>query len=1100
MRFVPSLFLVFSFLCLLACQKQPDTSIKPLFALLSEKTSGIDFSNNLTETEYLNIITDEYFYNGGGVAIGDINNDGLADIYFTGNQVANRLYLNLGNLKFKDITQTAGVAGKSKWTNGVTMADVNSDGLLDIYVCNSGKRETDDRRNELFINNGNLTFTEKAKEYGLDDPSCSTQALFVDLDNDNDLDMFLLNRPTRTFKAEEALRLRATKDELGGDKLFIQENGKFIDKSEKAGILQNGLGYGLGVTAADFNLDGWMDIYVSNDYIEPDYLYINQQDGTFSNQIMTATNHISNFGMGVDAADINHDGLTDIFVADMAPADNFRQKTNMKPMNPEQFYQAVYFGFHHQYMYNSLQLNQGDLTFSEIGQLAGVATTDWSWSALFADFDNDTWNDLLITNGFRKDFTNKDFVKHEDKVMGAAMDKKVEDKAKVMRQLLDEMPSTKLPNYIFKNTGDYTFKNMSEAWGFDVPAFSNGASYGDLDNDGDLDIVVNNIDEVAHVFENKSKNNNYLRIKLKGPQGNTSGIGARIEAFTKQGKLVKEHILSRGYLSSVENIAHFGLGNSRIDSLFIYWPDGKMQKIILPKTNQLLELNYQNASLDKRVAPVSKPLFQNITTDLALEIQHVENPYNDFDLEVLLPHKMSQFGPALALADFNQDGLDDFYLGGASGKPGRLLIQNAQGGFEKSDQPVFNRDYVFEDVGAEFLDVDLDGDLDLYVVSGGNEFFPNSEAYQDRLYLNENGVLQKATLPKMHSSGSVVRPFDIDGDGDLDLFVGGRVNPMQYPSPAPSYILINEKGKFADKTHSFNPKFHKLGLITDAAWGDLDGNGKAELVVVGEWTSIMVFELLGNKLEDRTQDYGFDQLTGWWYSLELADINQDRKTDILAGNLGLNYKYKTSPEEPFQVYYNDFDKNGRGDIVLGYYNQGDLFPLRGRQCSSQQMPLIAEKFKTYEEFGKATLEDVYSKAKLEKSIHYQAKTFASLALINQGKRKFQINQLPALAQISSINDFIVRDFNRDGFADILTAGNLYPVEIETPRNDAYYGGLLLGDKTGKFQFINHKASGFKAGGDVKHLAFIRLAGNKEGIIVARNHGKLEIFELTNLIQ
>lgn len=1084
-------------LCLVVffgCNPKEAEQTSTLFTRIDQSVSGVSFNNSLKESETLNIITYEYFYNGGGVAIGDINNDDLPDIYFTSNQNSNKLYLNKGNFQFEDITDKAGVSGNSIWTNGVTMADVNGDGLLDIYVCNSGKDANEDqRRNELFINNGDLTFTNQAKAFGLDDPSFSTHAMFLDIDLDNDLDMFLINRPTQPYRVEGALAVKKKESELAGDKLFLNNNGQFEDISKAAGIHRNGLGYGLGLTAGDLNKDGLPDIYVANDYIEPDYMYINNGDGTFNDMGMTATNHMSNFGMGVDIADINNDQWPDILVADMAPNDNYRQKTMMKPMNPEQFNWAVKYGFHYQYMFNTLQLNNGDMSFSDVAQMAGIATTDWSWATLFADFDNDEWNDLLITNGFRKEFSNKDFVKKADKKMGEAMNKSLEERMDLMNELLQELPETKLSNFVFKNTGDLGFSDMTNEWGLDIPTYSNGASIADLDNDGDLDIVINNIDEPAHIYQNNTNNRSSLQVKLNGPVGNTSGIGSKLELYTNSRVQYRELFLSRGYQSSVEDIVHFGI-SEQPDSMRVIWPDGKTQAIPSPAGRLVVDYNDARQEGVKRKTDTS-PLFENITKKTGLAISHIENPHNDYGFEVLLPHKMSQFGPAFSVGDFNGDGLDDFYIGGASGIRAKLAIQQADGSFEDTFQRVFQLDAVYEDVGAEFIDIDGDNDLDLYVSSGGNEWFPDSDVYQDRLYINENGELQKAALPAIKTSNSVVRPSDLDGDGDLDLFIAGRLSPLQYPLPTKSWILINENGTYTDQTDQYNTAFKKLGMITDAQWGDLNGDGNDELVVVGEWTTIRVFSVEQQKLVEITNDLGLEALTGWWYSVRIADINNDGLNDIVGGNLGLNYKYKASSERPFHVFFNDFDGNGRGDIVLGYHDdEGELYPLRGRQCSSEQIPSLTQKFKTYDEFGKATLEEVYGENKLEKSIHYEAQTFASCVLINNGGEQFKRVELPRMAQVSSINSMIIEDFNGDGNPDILYAGNLYPVEIETTRNDASYGGLLLGDGNGNFDFVNAVNSGFKAEGDVKHLTTIQLADKSLGILVARNSGRLELFK------
>ncbi len=1086
--------IILVFLITISCNQDKQTPEKgTLFYEVPNEKSNVDFVNKLEESELLNIITYEYFYNGGGVAAGDINKDGLVDLYFTGNQVSNKLYLNKGGFKFEDITDVAGVAGSMAWSNGVTMVDINDDGYLDIYVSNSGKNVKENkRRNELFVNNGDLTFSEKAAEYGIDDPSYSTQSIFFDLDNDNDLDLFVMNRPERTYKAEEVLPLSTNKLDFSFDRLFLNTNGKYEDISEQAGIIQNGLGYGLGIAAGDLNKDGWADLYITNDYIEHDYMYLNNGDGTFKEAGKSATNHISNFGMGVDISDIDNDGWVDVFVADMAPDDNYRQKTMMKPMNPKQFYQAVKFGFHYQYMFNTLHLNNQDGTFSEIAQLAGVATTDWSWATLSEDLNNDGNKDLLITNGFRKEFSNKDFLKKADNEMAKAMDKSLEDRMNLMNTLLSELPETKLSNYVFESDGNLRYKNVTEAWGFDKKSFSNGATLADLDNDGDLDVVINNIDEVASIYENKTESHESIKINLNGPTGNSSGLGSKITLYHGEKTQYKEHFLTRGYQSSLPDLIHFGIGKNVIDSLIVEWPDGKTQTILSPSNT--ITLNYNQSKAKELRIHEDQKLFYNATNELSLNVIHKENFHDDFSREVLLPHKMSQFGPAFTKGDFNGDGKEDFFIGGAVGSPGRIYVQN-ENGFALFQQEILKLDAIHEDVGAVFFDADNDNDLDLYVSTGGNEWIPNHANYKDRLYINDNGTLVKGDIPLIKTSNSIVRPYDIDKDGDLDLFVGARLNPIRYPIPDKSWILENKEGKFEDATVDYFGSNDKIGLITDASWGDLDGDGVAELIVLGEWTPIRIFKIENDKLVEKTNNYQTDKLLGWWYSVDIADVNGDGLQDIIAGNLGLNYKYKATEEQPFHVFFNDFDQNGRGDIVLGYHDDdGLLYPLRGRQCSSEQIPKLAQKFKTYDEFGNATLTEVYGDSKLKQSRHYIANTFASSILLNNGDNSFKVIPLPRMAQISSINDFIVDDFNMDGNIDLLYAGNLYPVEIETTRNDASFGGLLIGNGDGTFNYLGAVQTGLKADGDVKHLIPIKLTTDERAIIIARNSGLAEIFK------
>ncbi len=1072
----------------------------PLFEWLSPEQTGVTFENRIEDSPSINVLTYEYFYNGGGVAVGDINGDDLPDLYFTGNQSFNKLYLNKGNFEFEDITEQAGVKGSPGWSTGVAMADVNADGLLDIYVCKSGRLKPEYRLNELYINNGDMTFTEKAREYGLADAAYSTQALFFDYDRDNDLDMYLLNHSIDLFTGQSARKLKASVDQNAGDKLYRNDGGRFIDVSAQAGLNQNPLGYGLGVAAGDLNQDGWPDLYVTNDYVETDYMYLNNGDGTFREMIKEATFHTSNFSMGVDIADINNDAWPDIYVADMVAEDNYRQKTNMRSMNPEKFYKAVNNGFHYQYMFNSLQLNNQNMTFSDMAQMAGVSNTDWSWATLLEDFNNDGYKDLMVTNGFRKEFSNKDFVKYREKITEMVAYEGPQMKMMAMKELIEKLPETKIANYIFENNGDLTFTDRSADWGFDSLSYSNGAAVADLDNDGNLDIVINNIDAPAYIFRNKNSNGKNLKIRLNGPDGNPSGIGARIIATVGAQKIYKEHYLTRGYQSSLEDRIFMGVGNvETIDELTIIWPDGKMETRASVPAGEALTINYADA--DQRASfnnESSQTVFRDITDEAGLDYRHVENNFYDFGKEILLPHKMSQFGPAMAVGDVNGDGLEDVFLGAAIGAAGKLYLQNGSGAFTEAQKQFWEKDSQMEDVGAVFFDADQDGDLDLYVASGGNEYLEGSEFLEDRLYLNRgNGKFRKTTrrLPGLRSSGAAVKPFDFDVDGDLDLFVGGRVLPQKYPSPANSYILENDKGYFTDVTEKVASEFLPLGMVTDAVWADVNANKKIDLAIVGEWMPVRVFEYDGGKFKEITDALGLADQTGWWYSISASDLDGDGDLELIAGNLGKNYKYKASDSEPFQVYYNDFDENGTGDIVLGYFNEGTLFPLRGRQCSSDQMPFIKEKFETYHEFGQASLREIYGEKALKEAINYKARTFASTIFDNKDNIDFEPLELPNRAQLSSINGIIPADFDGDGIKDLLVAGNLYPVEVETTRNDASVGVFLKGIGNLEYQPMSPVKSGFFAPGDIKKISLINLADEQVGILMARNDGPVQLLRV-----
>nr|WP_223826625.1 VCBS repeat-containing protein [Flagellimonas sp. S3867] len=1033
----------------------------------------------------------EYFYNGGGVAIGDIDNDGLSDIYFTANLKGNKLYKNLGNLKFQDITTKANVQSTFGWTTGVTMADVNADGWLDIYVCKSGKGKATNRKNLLYINNQNGTFTEKASEYGLDFSGYSTQSSFFDYDKDGDLDMFLLNHNVNPINTNNPENFKNEKNELVGDCLFRNDNGRFTNVSNQAGIIQNSLGFGLGVSIGDIDQNGWPDIYVGNDYIEQDYLYFNNGDGTFTEKLKANTGHTSNFSMGTDIADINNDGYLDIISLDMVAEDNYGIKTSMSGMNPKSFNHAVDNGFHYQYMYNALQLNNGNGHFSEIGQLANISSTDWSWAPLLADFDNDGFKDLFVTNGLKRDFRNNDFKKYKLKRLQQAQENG-EKMPKVIEELVHKTPQRKTQNYFFKNNGDLTYTKTSAAWGLNKTTFSNGAAYGDLDNDGDLDLVINNIDEKATILQNNS-HHNFIQIQFKGNEQNLFGIGTKILIETSNGKQNFENYPTRGYQSAVEPIVHFGLSDlDKVDNVVITWPNGNSQTVMDVPVNQRITVDYKDAKPPSNNKTHNKTIFNDITKEVAIGHEHQENEHDDFVKENLLPHKMSQFGPALAISDVNGDGLDDFYVGGAKGYSASLFMQNSDGTFAAGNNQPWDLDKEFEDVDAIFFDADNDGDNDLYVVSGSNEWVAGHGQYQDRLYINNSGEFKKEAhrLTKSLFSGSCVKPFDFDQDGDLDLFIGSRQKPQKYPYAEPSLLLENNNGIFKDVTKVKASALVNAGMITDAIWTDFDSDGQTDLIVVGEWAKIAFYKNNNGILE--LDESILSNTEGWWNSINGADFDQDGDMDYVVGNLGLNYKYTASPNAPFEVYSTDFDDNGTNDIVLGYYNQGNLFPLRGRECSSQQMPFIKEKFPSYHSFGSADLIEVYGKEKLEHSLHLKSNTFASIYLENLGNGNFNVHQLPNEAQLSSINDIIIDDFDHDGLKDIFVAGNLYQSEVETPRNDASIGLLLKGNGNSSFEPIPYTKSGVFLNKDVKKMKIIGLANKSKGILVASNNDSLKL--------
>lgn len=1070
-----------------------------LFQVANANDSGIQFRNEIPENSAMNSMVYEYFYNGGGVAIGDVDNDGLPDIYLTANLKGNKLYKNKGEFKFEDITQKAGVKGSFGWTTGVTMADVNADGWLDIYVCKSGKGKAENRANLLYINNQNGTFSEKAAEYGLDFSGYSTQGSFFDYDKDGDLDLFLLNHNVTPINTNNPEKFKTEKNEMVGDCLFRNDNGKFTNISNQAGIIQNSLGFGLGVSIGDLDKNGWPDIYVGNDYVEQDYLYYNNGDGTFTEGVKSSMGHTSNFSMGTDMADINNDGLPDLISLDMVAEDNYGIKTSMSGMNPSAFNHAVEKGFHYQYMFNALQLNNGNGLFSETAQMAQISNTDWSWAPLLADFDNDGFKDLLVTNGLKRDFRNNDFKKYKLERLKQAQNNN-EKMPRVIEELVKKTPQRKTTNYFFKSNGDLTFTNTSEAWGIKNPTFSNGAAYGDLDNDGDLDLVINNIDEEATVLQNNGQQN-FIQFEFKGHPKNPSGIGASVQIEAGNEKQFVENYPTRGYQSAVQPLAHFGLSDiSQVEKAIITWPDGKTQILSNIPANQRIVAHYSEASTAQQENQrPDETIFRDITESVGIAHKHIENAYDDFAKESLLPHKMSQEGPALAVGDINNDQLDDFYVGGAKGQMGALYVQNINGSFTQRNQSIFTRDKIHEDVDASFFDADSDGDLDLYVVSGGNEEGAGSQFYEDRLYINENGQFKKLSNPfdkQITVSGSVVRPRDFDQDGDMDLFVGARQLPGNYPLSDQSVLWRNdsENGKIRF-AHMDEILLKNMGMVTDASWGDVDNDGMDDLIVVGEWMSIKVLKNHKGSFSDISDHIGLENHAGWWFSLEVADFDRDGDLDFIAGNLGLNSKYKASPVEPFQIYAKDFDQTGSMDIVLGYHQKGQQFPLRGRECSSNQMPFIKKKFPTYHDFASASLEEVYGKENLDTALHYKSENFASMFFENDGSGNFEVKPLPSLAQQTAVREILSKDLNNDGQSEILLFGNLYGFEVETPRQDAGYGLVLSGINPDNFVAQMPYENGLYVQGDVAKASFLKLAENREGVLIAKNNDLLQLMEI-----
>ncbi len=1091
-------------LLLIGCSQKPETekiseaTETPVFKRVPSSQSGVTFTNTVDENidNYFDFFA--YVYNGGGVGIGDINNDGLPDIYFTGNEVPNKLYLNQGNLKFKDITEAAGVAGNGKWNNGVTLADVNQDGLLDIYVCKGGWNETEDqRRNLLFINQGDLTFKEQAKEYGLDEPGYSIHASFFDLDNDNDLDLYVTNRPDSfDLPLTQMVRQKKLSPTTSRDRLFLNENGKFRDIATQAGIVNN-FGYALSVVTSDLNNDGWADIFVANDFAEGDYMYINQKNGTFKEQITKATNHISMYSMGTDVADINNDGFEDIYVSEMLPADYQRSKVSMPSMDIAGFHNIVNAGMHKQYMHNALHMNQGNLFFSEISQLSGVAKTEWSWSCLLSDFNNDGNRDIFVANGYKRDVFDGDAQQKLQEYVQANKHKynsPQEMLEKGFKDFINVYQPIKVKNYLFKNTGDLKFENASDTWGFNETSFSNGAAVADLDNDGDLELIVNNLDEEAFIYENTSSaKTNYLKLKLNGPKGNSNGIGAKVTIYYQGNLQYFENKTVRGYLSSNDPVVHFGLGQvSKVDSIKVMWTNGNVNLIKETKANQLIQVDYAKAEKTVPNKSAKPTLFREASSILASEFIHTENDFYEYKDQVLLPHMFSRSGPFMAVGDVNNDGAEDFYVGGAAGQAGSLYIQS-NGKLVKKSIAAFETDKAFEDMGSVFFDADQDGDDDLYVVSGGSEFAEGAKQYQDRLYINDGkGKFTKSILPTTKSSGSCVVAYDIDGDGDLDLFRGGQVVANAYPKSPKSYLLINEKGKFVDKTDELAPGLSNNGMINSALWVDLNGDKKSELVVAGEWMPIKVFEIKEGKLVNISEELGLQNTEGWWNKISADDLDGDGDQDLILGNLGENYKFSASVEKPFEVYAKDFDGNGTNDIFLArHYSESLLLPIRGKECTSQQMPIIAQKFPTYRSYAESDLNGILGQ-NMENAMHRKAVLFSSVMLINDNG-SFTIKRLPTEAQLSTINGVIVYDFDKDGKKDILVAGNKFDVEVETTAADASPGAFLKGTGNLDFKPVKHFESGFSVPYNVKDIQMITVQG-KPVILVTSNNDKLRAFE------
>lgn len=1097
---------------------------KTLFSLMPQKKTGIHFLNQIEEDDSLNVFRYEYLYNGAGVGIGDFNNDGWNDIFFSGNTSSNKLFINQKGFQFTDVTSVARVEGNGTWSTGVSIVDIDGDGLLDIYVCHSGSYNDPEKlSNELFVNQGmkghSPVFKEMAKAYGLNAPGTqSTQAAFFDYDRDGDLDMFLLNHSNHSFNPFlNTKKIRSIPNFHFGNRLFRcdrnSDNAIFYkDVTLTAGITNNALNFGLSVTISDINKDGWPDIYTTSDYTERDCLYLNNRDGTFTDALEKSIMHISKYAMGADIADYNNDGRPDIYTLDMLPEDNYRQKLLKGPDEYEQYHLLIDSGYYHQQMRNMLQLNMGIddngvVRFSEIGQLAGISNTDWSWAGLFADFDSDGWKDLFVTNGYLRDYTDMDFLKYtaadaqKEALKNGNLNYKTYD-------LVKKMPSIKLSNYIFRNNQDLTFFNLTTAWGLQKPSVSNAAAYADLDNDGDLDLVICNNNEPAFIYRNNQTDiypAHYLKIRFEGAGMNTKGYGAKASLLSNDGVMQYQELYPvRGYQSTLAPELFFGIpANKKMETLTITWPNGKTSVINnIISDNVVIIKESDSGSIQPAGITSRQRLFKDVTNSAGINFVHRENDFVDFKAEVLLPYQLSREGPALAKADVDKDGREDIFLGGAIGQSGALYLQKKDGKFEPLSSQPWTTDSSSEDVNAIFFDADHDNDVDLYVVSGGNEYDDGSPEYADRLYINDGkGNFHKATnaLPNMRSSKKAVVAGDFDHDGDEDLFVGGRGIPGSFPLASRSYILRNDSqnGKvvFTDVTKEIAPDLMEPGMVNVAQWIDLNKDHFPELIIAGDWMSILLFKNDNGKLKDISKQAGLKGLHGMWSALTASDIDNDGDTDFIVGNCGLNNQFKASVKEPMILYADDFDNNGTIDPLLCYFIQGKSYPMASRDELLDQIVPLRKKFIKYRDYADATITDIFPAQKTQSARTYQCTELASGILYNNGDFQFSFAPLPLRAQFSRIYGIEVTDFDRDGVKDILVSGNFFPYRVQLGHADAGLGLFLKGAANRSFVPVDASESGCYVGGDVRTMVSVKDSANNHWMIFGKNDAAIQVLKI-----